>query len=178
MRRSAGSGGPASSTTDSDAGDSFSEPDDWELDSTDASASGLASTPPLRVAEDEEWEDERGQAVREPEPVVESVEALWHTAAGPLSSRPSQDPVAMTPEDESLVVVSPSSSVPVGGEGVLVNGAAVEFEKKDEGWEGVGIKEGDESASNASDEGEQPVMLRARTSSLPVQVALEGAVAG
>ena len=157
MRRSAGSGDPASPTTDSDGSDPFSEPDDWELDSTDASASGLASTPPQR--EDEEW-------VRDSSP---SREASWYTAAGPLSTRPSQEPVVATPEDESVVVVSPLSSTSVGGEGVLVEGVAVEFEKTEEGWEGGGIVE--EEPGDGREAGET-VRPKTRTSSL----AKEGAV--
>ncbi|KAM0748846.1 hypothetical protein T439DRAFT_357999 [Meredithblackwellia eburnea MCA 4105] len=158
-----GGGGGLSSAEESDGIGSFSEPDDWELDSGNASA----SSPPHRPVsdDDDEWETTSPVPTRSLPPsisnqtsgggigqTVESwtkVPELGSTTRttstiGAFAAAPSDSPKqrATALEDDGVVVVepSPTSTGPIGGTPVLVSPLAIRAagaEKVEEGWEGV-----------------------------------------
>ncbi|ORY89815.1 hypothetical protein BCR35DRAFT_329163 [Leucosporidium creatinivorum] len=171
MRRPSGTGAPPSDATPTraphstttpssllrdDDTDDFSEPEDWELDSTDASAASSSAAVQLQGigaagAGPSEEEDEV-ESIRRVE--VDETTSSWHSASSgsppPTSITSStsalrRPPIASSttsplrsPDDESLVVVDPlplplprpspsSSSSPV----------AITESESEEGWEGV-----------------------------------------
>lgn len=170
----------------------FSEPDDWELDSSES-----ISTPPLEGTfeeeeeegegeEEEEWEEAPTELVQSTEEddfdattpsrsrrVVEGSEdsdqtrkQSWHSAPEEellilVDSNSPATPTALThtlslpystplPSSSPLVEKTLSETIPqIGGAGVLVKGTSegtVEFDKRDEGWEGVGLTRNNSSS--------------------------------
>lgn len=122
---------PPAPTTTADEPDDFSEPEDWELDSTDASAASSSAAA-------EEWEAPEGRARKEEkarpvdeeeceaEEEVESIRRVdpdgssWHSANSSPSAR-------ARPDDGLVVVDAPAVSAPV----------AIAEADKEAGWEGV-----------------------------------------
>lgn len=140
MRRSTGSGAH-SSTSESDGGvGSFSEPDDWELDSAHASSPAQRPVDDPDDDEDDDWENPN---LRDDSPSPLPTDLAWQTVPPPES--PSPRAPAPPTDDESVVVVS-SPSTPVRPVEEPNSIRMVSPEKPlEEDWEGVAPSVEDES---------------------------------
>lgn len=199
----------SSLSNDLDTGvESFSEPDDWELDSSESIASPASGTSQIddevdegeRNIEEEEWEEAPTGSLDDEEfistssPITTPIRKeqgsedstrtrtqSWHSIVTPEQEEGSlvvispltashttllshlslanstplpPSPVQIPSIDSPFSVDTSSNNSRIGGAGVLVKGRSdttVEFEKRDEGWEGVGLKSRNSSTEGGKD---------------------------